>query len=108
MVSWNFPSNAGGQVRGVEDSGIATFNGNELKALARETCQNSLDAKAVGQACVRVEFCRYIIDYTDVPGHEQYKQILNRANDFWKDNANVQPFFDKAIRSFKHKFYVLS
>ena len=70
MVSWNFPSNAGGQVRGVEDSGIATFNGNELKALARETCQNSLDAKAVGQACVRVEFCRYIIDYTDVPGHE--------------------------------------
>ena len=107
MVSWNFPSNAGGQVRGVEDSGIATFNGNELKALARETCQNSLDAKAVGQACVRVEFCRYIIDYTDVPGHEQYKQILNRANDFWKDNANVQPFFDKSIRSFKHKFYVL-
>ena len=107
MVSWNFPSNAGGQVRGVEDSGIATFNGNELKALARETCQNSLDAKATGQACVRVEFYRYIIDYTDVPGHEQYKQILKRANDYWKDNANVHTFFDKAIKSCEHKLYVL-
>lgn len=43
---WRFPILDGGKRQGINDSGIATFAGSELyNNLAREICQNSLDAK---------------------------------------------------------------
>ena len=36
MISWNFPGNQDGQVKGVADAGIENFNGTELSSLARE------------------------------------------------------------------------
>ena len=44
MISWNFPGNQDGQIKGVADAGIENFNGTELSSLARENFQNSLDA----------------------------------------------------------------
>ena len=41
---WNFPSNNYGQIFGIADSGVETFKGTPIKSLAREICQNSLDA----------------------------------------------------------------
>ena len=44
MAYWYFPSNDYGENKGINDSGVATFRGTPLKSLAREICQNSLDA----------------------------------------------------------------
>ena len=44
MIGWNFPSNGNGLIRGVAEAGIQTFTGKEISSLAREICQNSLDA----------------------------------------------------------------
>ena len=44
MAYWYFPSNDHGENKGINDSGVATFRGTPLKSLARERCQNSLDA----------------------------------------------------------------
>lgn len=44
IQKWNFPSNNYGQIFGIADSGIETFKGTPIKSLAREICQNSLDA----------------------------------------------------------------
>ena len=44
MQKWNFPSNNYGQILGIADSGVETFKGTPIKSLAREICQNSLDA----------------------------------------------------------------
>ena len=41
MIGWNFPSNGGGVINGVE-----IFRCKEIPSLAREICQNSLDAAA--------------------------------------------------------------
>ena len=38
--SWSFPSNNYGQISGIADSGVETFNGTPMKSLAREICQN--------------------------------------------------------------------
>ena len=32
MISWNFPGNQDGQVKGVADAGIENFNGSQLIA----------------------------------------------------------------------------
>ena len=46
-LAWRFPKLDDGQEQGINDSGVATFKGSELyDNLAREICQNSLDAKA--------------------------------------------------------------
>ena len=51
MAYWYFPSNDHGENKGINDSGVATFRGTPLKSLAREICQNSLDA-ATGKTVV--------------------------------------------------------
>ena len=43
-MRWSFPSNNNGDVNGISNSGVETFQGTPLKSLAREICQNSLDA----------------------------------------------------------------
>ena len=69
MIKWNFPGNQDGQIKGVADAGIENFNGTEIASLARENCQNSLDA-ALDDANpnVLVEFERYFIDEDKIPG----------------------------------------
>lgn len=42
--TWRFPSNDYGQIFGIADSGVETFKGTPMKSLAREICQNSIDA----------------------------------------------------------------
>ena len=54
MSEWRFPSNDYGEKKGINDSGIATFRGTPLRSLAREICQNSLDAARA--QTVRIEF----------------------------------------------------
>ena len=54
MIQWRFPSNDHGENKGINDSGIAEFKGNPLSSLAREICQNSLDA--ANSDCITVEF----------------------------------------------------
>ena len=55
--NWRFPRLDNGPEQGINDGGIATFKGSKLYTyLAREICQNSLDAKAEGKKTVVVEF----------------------------------------------------
>ena len=43
-VGWNFPPTGGGSEDGLNNPGIAHFEGDRLDHLAREILQNSLDA----------------------------------------------------------------
>lgn len=86
MVIWNFPNNNGGQIRGVSDAGIETFNGREIPSLAREICQNSLDAVDNQEEPVRVEFYRHQIMKQDIPGYTRYEEVINRSYDYWTQN----------------------
>ena len=55
-IGWRFPPTNGGQADGFNDPGIAHFNGLPLKSLARETIQNSLDARRTLGTSVYVSF----------------------------------------------------
>ena len=43
--SWIFPSNNYGTITGIGEAGIETFKGSPYRSLAREICQNSMDAR---------------------------------------------------------------
>lgn len=55
-VGWRFPPTGGGKEDGYNDSGVAHFSGTPLYSLARETIQNSLDARKLEGEPVEVEF----------------------------------------------------
>lgn len=101
-IKWNFPHNGYGQVRGVSDAGIETFTGTEIQSLAREICQNSLDAAVEGSdAAIRVDFERYRIESSEIPGYEQYASKIKKAYDYWskKNSEKTIKVLTKALNS---------
>ncbi len=101
-IAWNFPNNGCGQTRGISDAGIETFTGTEIQSLAREICQNSLDAAIDGSSLeVVLEFERYIIQSKDIPGYETYKNKLYKAYNYWSNRKSEKTtaYLKKAIRA---------
>lgn len=99
MIKWNFPSNGGGVISGISDAGIETFKGTPYKALAREICQNSLDARKSSDYPVKVEFGLIKIQSNEIPGYCELINVIENCKDYWTENNNkkAMKFFDKAI-----------
>lgn len=87
---WRFPILDGGRVQGINNSGISTFNGKDLyENLAREICQNSLDAKVTFP--VTVSFDLVNIPKTFKPLND-LENIIDKCEDFGKDNYKDDKF----------------
>lgn len=96
---WNFPSNNNGAITGIADSGIETFKGTPIKSLAREICQNSLDAAKHSGEPVRIDFSRFEIDSNKIPDKKSLENALTRSLEFWsmQKSDKAKSFFKKAI-----------
>lgn len=97
--TWAFPSNNNGQLVGINDSGVETFKGTPIKSLAREICQNSIDAALLNGQPTYVEFQVFEVSPKDIPDIEGLKDAFNRCLQF-------QPF-DKAKMFFKRALEIL-
>ena len=84
MVKWCFPSRDNGTVEGFSNPGLAWFKGDPLQALAREICQNSLDAVDDDSEAVRVEFKRELIQTMNFPGTSELLSIIRKCDAYWK------------------------
>ena len=82
---WRFPLNDGGERRGINAGYDAKFRSERLKSLAREICQNSLDARLNDQAPVHVEFHRFTISKEEFPDYENYHKFLEE----WKTRTQM-------------------
>lgn len=96
-VDWNFPLNNNGQFNGVSDAGIETFKGGLFGSLAREICQNSLDAVKDSDKPVIVEFKTTTIKNTDILGYSSLLRTVLECHDFWSktDNKKSIDFMNK-------------
>ena len=97
MIKWRFPSNDYGENKGINDSGVAMFRGTPLKSLAREICQNSLDA-ATGEKTI-VQFNVFKIKTKDIPGKDVLEDTFKRCLDFWGSQKAkaTRTFFTAAL-----------
>lgn len=100
---WNFPSNNNGTITGIAESGIETFKGTPLKSLAREICQNSLDAKIENDKAVKVEFKSFSIKPENIPGSSEFNDVLKRCKDYWSIQTT-----NKATRFFENALAVMN
>ena len=83
-VGWKFPLTNGGREDGYNDPGIAHFAGTHLYSLARETIQNSLDARKCEERSVEVVFELIMLSSSEIGGTELSEAIVSskrRANE---------------------------
>lgn len=96
---WNFPSNNYGQIVGISDSGVETFRGTPFKSLAREVCQNSLDARVNNGQPAKVVFTVFDIAPSSIPDYKRLEDALQRSMDFWENQESdkARSFFRNAL-----------
>ena len=87
-VCWRFPSNNYGENRGFRDSGAEHFKDNKISSLARETCQNSLDAAISESCCVKLEFKLFEISPERIPGRDSLLDAFYRLIEYWKEKKD--------------------
>lgn len=99
-IRWRFPNNDGGTIQGFNDSGIATFTGAALyNNLAREICQNSLDAKAADKGHVIVKFSLRSLSKEQFPALSDFDEIIKSCKDYWHTNdGSADTKFDAFIK----------
>lgn len=97
---WNFPSNNHSQIIGIADSGVEMFKGTPIKSLAREICQNSLDARLDNAHPARLEFETFTINPKTIPDSSNLEDAFERSRDFWKiqDSTQARNFFKLALK----------
>lgn len=86
---WVYPSAKGLQLESVNNAAIETFKGNPLSSLAREICQNSLDAVEDNSKPVIVSFHAFEMKTSAFPEISAYKDVFNNAKKTW-ENKNPQ------------------
>lgn len=95
--SWIFPSSKGLQLESVNNAAIETFKSNPLSSLAREICQNSLDAAVDANQPVVVSFDAFNLASNEFPNINEFKNIFKDARHTWQNrNGQVIEFIDRA------------
>ena len=103
MAEWRFPSNDYGENKGINDSGVAMFRGTPLKSLAREICQNSLDAATKNKTIVH--FNVFQISSDKIPGRDVLEDTFERCLSFWGSQKAkaTKTFFTSALDCIRGK-----
>lgn len=98
--AWNFPSNNHGQIFGIADSGVETFNGTPIKSLAREICQNSIDANLKNGEPTHIVFHSFEIAPSAIPGFDDLEDAFSKSLDYWskQKSTKAKSFFQSALK----------
>ena len=90
-ISWRFPPLSGGSKQGYTNNDIEGFKGEELiDNLAREICQNSLDARDdSAEGPVKVVFELKPIQTQDYDVFSGYSKCLKGCRDFWSAGGDL-------------------
>lgn len=96
QIDWYFSDNPDGDEHGFADAGMETFRKRLYDSLARETIQNSLDARVDHNAPVRVTFDCESVAMSDLPAANTLRDAVKRCGAFWAPNKKSVKFFSKA------------
>lgn len=90
VIGWHFPPTGGGREDGYNDPGVAHFSGTPLYSLARETIQNSLDARKLEGEPVEVAFELIAVEPEEIGSTELTNAIrssIDRAKELSERDA---------------------
>ena len=91
-IGWRFPPLSGGTKQGFNNNDVEAFRGEELMDnLAREICQNSLDAKPEGASGpVKVVFELKSVLAPAYPLFAEYRKCIQGCRKYYENNMGHQ------------------
>jgi len=94
-TGWYFPSGKHLEKTSASNAYVETFNDSKIESLAREICQNSLDAHDGSNKPVRVSFSLIEIDRELIPGYKDFiNDIIPKAEKTWPNEAKTKRLLD--------------
>ncbi len=87
---WRFPDNNYTNENGLDTSDMEMFKKDPVSSLAREICQNSIDA-AYGEKPVRVEFSLFQLTREKVPGIDDLTAQIMACYEYKKESPKEGP-----------------
>jgi len=103
-LRWDFPSTSHGKEDGFSDPGIELFEGDYNRSIARETIQNSIDARNDYGKPVRVVFDRFSMPAENLPGNAMLLDKMERCFKFAEgQDSKAEIFFGNAAELLKGK-----
>ena len=95
--SWYFPGGKDLQMESGSNASLEMFKDNPLDSLAREICQNSLDAALEGSSKpVRVEFKLFEVAAEQIPGYLELRyEIIDKAMKQWPNEQKTMMMLRK-------------
>ena len=94
-IKWRFPGNNYTADSGLDTADMETFKKDSISSLARELCQNSVDAKRKDQKKVRLEFKSFNISRKQIPGIDQIVEQINACRETWENNKKIRKQLDE-------------
>lgn len=89
-IKWRFPGNNYTQDNGLDTADMETFKKDAISSLARELCQNSIDAKRSGTTGpVRVVFKSFDIGRYDIPEVDEIAKQIDSCITTWKHHKKI-------------------
>lgn len=102
---WRFPGNGYARENGLNTGNMETFKKDPISSLARELCQNSIDAKIKGSTNpVRLEFSLFDVERNNIPAIDRISSEINRCHEYQKKNEvaekELKSMYDASIEEY--------
>ena len=90
---WKFIENGNGPEYSLDSTDVETFKKDPIASIARELCQNSIDARK-GTEPVVVEFKSFFLNTKDLPGIDALKREMICCRDSYQQGTKYYKKFD--------------
>ena len=89
---WRFKGNNYTYENGLDTADMETFKKDPIASLARESCQNSIDAKKDGEKKVIIEFKTFEINKENILGYDRLKAEIEKCKEYKKFQGNQKDY----------------
>ena len=96
-ILWRFPGNNYTADNGLDTADMETFKKDAISSLARELCQNSVDAKRKDQNSVKIEFKSFEIERELIPGINDLVKQIEACRDTWTNHKKIKSQLDEML-----------
>ena len=93
---WKFIENGYGNESSLDSTDIETFKKDPIASIARELCQNSVDARK-GEEPVVIEFKSFYLNSNELPGVHALKNEMILCRDSYDINSKYYKKFDSMV-----------
>ena len=90
--NWRFKGNNYTYENGLDTADMETFKKDPIASLARESCQNSIDAKKEGEKKVVIEFETFEINNRDIPGYDRLRAEIENCKEYKNAQNNRKDY----------------